>query len=52
MGSMRQSNRVPREVVKMPSLNTIHTQGKITRKALDGKIRNNNLRQEISSYYR
>jgi hypothetical protein len=29
MRSMRQSNRVPREVVKIPSLNTIQTQGKI-----------------------
>lgn len=29
MRSMRQSNRVPREVVKIASLNTIQTQGKI-----------------------
>ena len=48
-GSMRQSNRVPREVVKIPSLNTIHAQGNITRKALDRKMRNHILRQEISN---
>lgn len=45
MRSMRQSNRVPREVVKISSQNSIQTQGKIKETALDRRTINRMIRQ-------
>lgn len=45
MRSMRQSNRVPREVVKISSQNSIQTQGKINETALDRRTINRMIRQ-------